>query len=90
MLFHNAELFIGQAAGTEQNRIGNGNLADVRIYNYAVSADDVKTIMDGGTLTSIDIPVIERYKPTVYGLDGIRRDAPQKGINIVDRKKVVR
>jgi len=27
---------------------------------------------------------------TVYGLDGVKRTAPQKGVNIINGKKVVR
>lgn len=63
---------------------------DVRIYNYAVSAEDVKTIMEGGDLTTVQRPEVEPAMPVVYGLDGIRRDSPRKGLNIIDGKKVVR
>ena len=64
---------------------------DVRIYNYAVSADDVQTIMEGGSLTGVARPVADRQaSPVVYGLDGVRRTAPQRGLNIIDGKKVVR
>lgn len=66
-----------------------GDFDDVRIYNYAVSAEDVQTIMNGGVLTAVEKPAAECTTPTVYGLDGIRRPVPQKGINIIDGKKVV-
>lgn len=68
----------------------NAYVNDVRIYNYAVSSDDVKTIMGGGTLTGVERPVAEPSMPTVYGLDGVRRTTPQRGLNIIDGKKVVR
>ena len=69
----------------------SADLDDVRIYNYAVSAEDVKTIMDGGQVTAIDAPSTFPLQPSsVYGLDGVKRSAPQKGLNIVDGKKVVK
>lgn len=68
----------------------NANLSDVRIYNYAVSADDVQTIMNGGTLTTVKTLKDKSMEPTVYGLDGVRRASPKKGLNIIDGKKVVR
>ena len=66
------------------------DLDDVRIYNYAVSADDVKIMMNGGELTTVDSPEVSSATPSVYGLNGVKRDAPQKGINIIDGKKVVK
>ena len=66
------------------------DLDDVRIYNYAVSADDVKTMMDGGELTAVESAWNLPTPQTVYGLDGVKRTAPQKGVNIINGKKVVR
>ena len=66
------------------------DLDDVRIYNYAISADDVKNIMDGGELTAVESPVAPMVPTTVFGLDGVKRTAPQKGVNIINGKKVVR
>ena len=57
---------------------------DVRIYNYAVTADEVKTIMDGGDPSSIDMPVADSDAHSAYyGIDGIRRSTPQRGFNII-------
>lgn len=67
-----------------------GDYDDVRIYNYAISADDVKTIMNGGVLTGVEGPADTPAQKSVYTLDGLRRKAPQKGLNIIDGKKVVR
>lgn len=67
-----------------------GDYDDVRIYNYAVSADDVKTIMDGGLPSGIRTTVGTEGEKSVYTLDGVRRTAPRKGLNIIDGKKVVR
>ena len=66
------------------------DLDDVRIYNYAISADDVKNIMNGGELTAVESPVAPLVPTTVFGLDGVKRTAPQKGVNIINGKKVVR
>jgi hypothetical protein len=76
------------------NYIGRGQLStspflaadidDVRIYNYAVTADEVKTIMDGGDPSGIDMPVADSDAHSAYyGIDGIRRSAPQRGFNII-------
>ncbi len=68
----------------------NAYLSDVRIYNYAVSADDVQTIMNGGILTGVKAPESETAPMKVYGLDGVERNSLQKGLNIIDGKKVLR
>lgn len=75
---------------------------DVHIYNYAVTADDVKDIMNGGTPTSVQLPTFRSatsgdasfeksdQHPSSYGIDGIRRDASRRGLNIIEGKKVIR
>ena len=69
----------------------SADLDDVRIYNYAVSAEDVKTIMGGGQVTAVHSPSsLTPHPSSVYGLDGVKRSAMQKGLNIVDGKKVVK
>jgi hypothetical protein len=70
----------------------SADLDDVRIYNYAVSADDVQTIMNGGALTGIEQMANDKSSNNnlIYGLDGVRRTAPQRGLNIIEGKKVVR
>lgn len=67
-----------------------GDYDDVRIYNYAVGADDIKTIMDGGLPSGIRTAAEPAAEKSVYTLDGVRRGAPRKGLNIIDGKKVVR
>ena len=66
------------------------DLDDVRIYNYALDAADVKTIMDGGQLTGIQPADYKAKAPKVFGLDGIERTAAKKGLNIIDGKKVMK
>ena len=68
----------------------NGRIDDFRIYNYALDAADVKTIMDGGQLTGIQPADYKAKAPKVFGLDGIERTAAKKGLNIIDGKKVMK
>lgn len=66
------------------------DLDDVRIYNYALTADDVKTLMDGGELTAVQSLDTDRQPTVIYGIDGVKRSEPRRGLNIIDGKKVVR
>jgi hypothetical protein len=68
-----------------------GYLDDVRIYNYAVDAEEVQAMMNGELPTSIKSDVVtEKEVPVVYGLDGIKRKVPRPGMNIINGKKVVK
>ena len=66
------------------------DLDDVCIFNYAVTAEDVKEIMNGGTPSAIDRTKENPQKSLFYGIDGIKRDAPRRGLNIIDGKKVMK
>ena len=67
------------------------DLDDVRIYNYAVSADEVQAIMGEGVLSAIAQPQAgQPQEQGVYGVDGIRRDTAPKGVSIVSGKKILR
>lgn len=68
----------------------SADIDDVRIYNYALTADDVKTLMDGGELTAVESLNADRQPAVIYGIDGIRRPELRRGLNIIDGKKVVR
>ena len=68
----------------------SADIDDVRIYNYALTADDVKTLMDGGELTAVQSPDTDRQPAVIYGIDGVRRPEARRGLNIIDGKKVVR
>jgi len=68
-----------------------GYLSDVRIYNYAADAAEVKAMMagelpDGVTAVEGD----KRIAPAIYGLDGVKRAEPLKGLNIIDGKKIIK
>ena len=64
-------------------------LDDVRIYNYALSANEVKSAMESKPSGIDGISAPNSSDDAVYGLDGIRRDEPQKGLMIKNNKKVV-
>ena len=67
-----------------------GQIDDVRIYNFAVTADDVKTIMAGGEAVAVKNPTTAAQPNVIYDLNGVRQKAPKKGINIIDGKKVMK
>ena len=61
---------------------------DLRIYNYAVTADEAKEMMEGKLPSAIDQLQAEPNPTEIYGLDGIRRSSLRSGLNIVNGKKV--
>ena len=73
-----------------------GRINDARIYNYALSADDVSTVYQGGDPTGIElVPGVQALGNVVsaadgnevYDLSGRRVNAGQKGIVIKNNKK---
>lgn len=70
----------------------NAKLDDVRIYNVALGAADVNTIMNGEEVNGIyDVQGNEKKnRQTVYSLGGQRLDGLRRGVNVVDGKKVLR
>lgn len=67
-----------------------GQIDDVRIYNYALGADEIKTMMDNNTEGIVSTKnCVRKSEKTTYGIDGRKYNATQRGINIVDGKKVV-
>ena len=59
-----------------------GFLDDVRIYNYALSAEEIKDVMDDATSGIQNIPMDDNSQ-YYYDLRGIKHKVPQIGINIV-------
>ena len=67
----------------------SANYDDVRIFNYALSADEVKAVKDG-TYTSIQsVENSNAVSKPIYTIDGKRIDRPQQGINIIDSRKIL-
>jgi len=63
------------------------NIDDIRIFNYALNADEVKAVMND-TFNGIQSPHADVTPPTIYSLDGMRLSKPQRGINIIGGQKV--
>lgn len=64
---------------------------DVRVYNYAVTADEAKLMMEGGDPSAIRLPETNsRQAKEIYGIDGVKRSEVRKGLNIVDGKKLLK
>ena len=66
-----------------------GNIDDFCVYNYALSADEVKQQMQG-SLSAIDAPTTVDPQPAaIYAPDGRRLPAPRHGLNIIDGRKLL-
>lgn len=67
-----------------------GLIDDMRIYNYALSQDEVKAVMSD-VINAIDLQKTDDVTPSsIYGIDGRRYASPKRGLNIIDGKKVIR
>ena len=68
-----------------------GYIEDMRIYNYALTAEDVQAAMadeaDGITDNTTDSNVSDS---PVYSIDGRQLTQPARGINIIDGKKTIK
>ena len=70
-------------------------LDDFRIYDYPLTADEIKAVMDdtgevadGITLTET-LDFAPGSRKAIYNLHGQRLAAPQRGINIIGGKKIL-
>jgi len=82
--------YIGRSQFVNDPRF-KGNIDDFRIYNYALSAEDVAKLFKGEEPTGINTPMQRNHTDTVniYDISGKRLMAPQKGVNIINGKKVI-
>ena len=65
-------------------------LDDVRIYNYELSESEVTDVMNG-LISSINKTTAESSAvSTAYGLDGRQISPSQKGVRIIDGKKILK
>jgi hypothetical protein len=64
-------------------------LDDVRVYNYALSSEEVKKVYHNDPTGISNVVDTFDTPDVIYSLDGIRRLTPQKGIVIKNHKKVV-
>jgi len=80
--------YLGRSQYTADPNI-SANYDDVRIFNYALSADEVKAVKDG-TYTNIQsVENSDAVSKPIYTIDGKRVDRPQQGINIIDSRKIL-
>ena len=74
--------YVGRSQ-TKSDALFKGDIDDLRIYNYALSADEAIALYNNaadieGVATAQTIVSIQYYT-----LDGIAHDTPQRGMNIV-------
>lgn len=69
-----------------------GYIDDLRIYNYALSADEVETIRNGGEVTSITQPPSTITQNAIYNLSGVKlnNDNIPSGVYIQNGKKRIK
>ena len=69
-----------------------GYVDDFRIYNYALSSDDVTKLYNGEEPTNIKTSLIGNtnrlQSNEVYDFSGRKLSSPQKGVNIINGKKI--
>jgi len=69
-----------------------GSIDDARIYNYALDADGVREAMEDKNVDGISLSSFTTYPSpsTIYDLSGRKLPTVKPGINIIDRKKVMK
>ena len=69
-----------------------GYIDDLRIYNYALSANEVETIRNGGEVTSITQHPSTITKNAIYNLSGVKlnKDNIPSGVYILNGKKRIK
>lgn len=82
--------YIGRSQFNDDGML-SAYIDDMRIYNYALSAQEVKDVMEGNT-DAINAPLSdqEMSPAKIYSVDGKQQDKPQRGINIISGKKILR
>ena len=73
------------------DKLFKGYLDDVRFYNYALSADEVAAVA-GATANGIRSAQDAQGQPApdVYTIGGVKLSQPQRGLNIIGGKKVIK
>jgi hypothetical protein len=66
-----------------------GAIDELSIYNYALSADEVRQAMEGSLSGIDDVKSNSEPASDIYSLDGRRQPAPQRGLNIIGTRKVL-
>lgn len=82
--------YIGRSQFVSDSRF-KGNIDDFRIYNCALSAENIAKLYNGEEPTGIKTLVQEKKRTDVgkiYDISGKSLASPQKGINIINGKKI--
>ena len=74
---------------TGSHALFEGNMDDIRIYNYALSADEVKEQYQESTGVHQPVVTTQEKQTTIHTLDGIRREQPMPGLNIINGKVIL-
>lgn len=72
--------YVGRSQFKQDPTFG-GFIDDMRIYNYALTADEVKNVMNDLT-NGIESVAAAEGETAIYGIDGTRRNAYERGIMI--------
>lgn len=67
-----------------------GYIDDMQIYNFPLTAEEVLTVYGGEVVDAISDVTMPSSTGAVYGIDGIRTNAQQRGINIIRQGNTVR
>jgi hypothetical protein len=88
--FHPKRNYIGRSQYTA-DPFFTGYIDDLRIYNYALSADEIETLRNGGEVTAIKNVEVTHSQNTIYNLSGVKlnKENIPSGIYIKDGKKRV-
>lgn len=89
--FHPKRNYIGRSQYTA-DPFFVGYIDDLRIYNYALSADEVETIKNGGEVTAITRPTSTITPNTIYSIQGVKMNNENvpSGIYIQNGKKRIK
>jgi len=67
-----------------------GQLSEVRIYNYALMADEVGRVMNDTSSGIEQVKDSAEGPRGIYTLDGIRHDRPVRGVQVIDGRKFIK
>ena len=67
----------------------NAYYDDVRVFNYALSADEVKAVMEGQLDAIDEVEASSSDSHVIYSVDGRRQTSVRPGLQIVDGRKVI-
>lgn len=86
---HRLLTYIGRAQNPD-TRYFMGRVSDIRTFDYALTPDEVKNVMEYGSVSGVETITSQSvmvYGEEYYSLTGVRLDSPaDKGVTIVVRR----